>query len=439
MIRKHLPAIHVAHHKNTMNLPVEAMPIPAKVCIAMVQHIGAPCKPVVKVGDSVKVGQVIGDSEAFVSAPIHASVSGKVAKIERKMTLQGQHDETITIIPDKLQEVYEGVQPPVIESRADFLKAVRASGLVGLGGAAFPTHVKFNPKNIDEVDTLIVNGAECEPYITVDYRRMLDEPQKVINGCLAVMKWMDLKKCFIGVESNKPKAIKALEEAAKDYPEIEVITLQAKYPQGAERVLIYETTGKVMGPGKLPADVGVVVSNVTSIATLQEYLETGMPLVAKNLTVDGNAVRTPKNLRVPIGTVISDVVDYCGGYRRIPKKLIMGGPMMGIAGVSLDIPVVKGTSGILVFSNQYAHTAKEQACIRCGRCVTACPMGLMPTTLDLYSRRNDLDTLIKNNIASCIECGSCTYGCPSKRYLVQSIRMGKQRIASRKKKEESKA
>ncbi|MBE6036692.1 MAG: electron transport complex subunit RsxC [Clostridiales bacterium] len=429
MIRKHLPAIHVAHHKNTMNLPVEAMPIPAKVCIAMVQHIGAPCKPVVKVGDSVKVGQVIGDSEAFVSAPIHASVSGKVAKIERKMTLQGQHDETITIIPDKLQEVYEGVQPPVIESRADFLKAVRASGLVGLGGAAFPTHVKFNPKNIDEVDTLIVNGAECEPYITVDYRRMLDEPQKVINGCLAVMKWMDLKKCFIGVESNKPKAIKALEEAAKDYPEIEVITLQAKYPQGAERVLIYETTGKVMGPGKLPADVGVVVSNVTSIATLQEYLETGMPLVAKNLTVDGNAVRTPKNLRVPIGTVISDVVDYCGGYRRIPKKLIMGGPMMGRAIYDDGHSILKNNNAILVFDEKASEQPKATDCIRCGRCVEACPMNLMPTELARAVDAKNVDALVKRRVGLCMECGSCSYVCPAKRQLSLINRLGKAIVA----------
>ena len=429
MIRKHLPAIHVAHHKNTMNLPVEALPIPAKVCIAMAQHIGAPCKPVVKVGDSVKVGQVIGDSEAFVSAPIHASVSGKVAKIERKMTLQGQHDETITIIPDKLQEVYEGVQPPVIESRADFLKAVRASGLVGLGGAAFPTHVKFNPKNIDEVDTLIVNGAECEPYITVDYRRMLDESEKVINGCLAVMKWMELKKCFIGVESNKPKAIKALEEAAKDYPEIEVITLQAKYPQGAERVLIYETTGKVMGPGKLPADVGVVVSNVTSIATLQEYLATGMPLVTKNLTVDGNAVRNPKNLQVPIGTVISDIIEYCGGYRRIPKKLIMGGPMMGRAIYDDGHSILKNNNAILAFDEKAAMQPKATDCIRCGRCVEACPMNLMPTELARAVDAKNVDTLVKRRVGLCMECGSCSYVCPAKRQLSLINRLGKAIVA----------
>jgi electron transport complex protein RnfC len=297
---KHLPAVHVEHHKNTADSPTEKMPVPDKVYISMAQHIGAPCQPKVAVGDLVKVGQVIGDSEAFISAPIHSSVSGKVTAIDKALSSAGVWDQIVTIETDKKQEVMEGIAPPQITDKDSFIKAVRNSGLVGLGGAAFPTHVKFNPKNLDEVDTFIINGAECEPYITADYRNMMENSELLINGLKNTLKYLKIKRGIIGIESNKGPAIEKLRGMVKDTPEIEVVELRAVYPQGGERVLIYETTGKEIPIGKLPADIGVIVSNITSMVSLERYLESGMPLIAKTVTVDGSAVQTPKNVEALI-------------------------------------------------------------------------------------------------------------------------------------------
>jgi electron transport complex protein RnfC len=377
----------------------------------------------------VKVGQVIGDSEAFVSAPIHTGVSGKVVSIENSMSSVGIWDPIVTISVDKNQETAEGIAPPEVTDKDSFLRAVRASGVVGLGGAAFPTHVKFNPKNLDEVDTLIINGAECEPYITADYRTMMEDSELLIDGIKTTMKYLGIGKAIIAIEANKEAAIKKLGDMVKDNPEIGVFTLKPMYPQGAERVIIYETTGRVVPPGKLPADSGVIVSNVSSIVAIQRYIKTGMPLVSKRITVDGTAIKNPKNVEVLIGTPINKLVEFCGGYRRVPKKIIMGGPMMGRAIYDDGIAVIKNNNAILAFDQDWAEFPKETACINCGRCVKACPMMLMPTTIFKAYDRRDVEALQKLNVTLCMECGSCSYVCPAKKQLSFINRLAKQLVA----------
>lgn len=414
---KHLKGIHVDPQKNTEGLAAELMPIPERVYISMVQHIGAPCSPVVAVGDSVKVGQKIGDTEAFVSAPIHSSVSGTVVSIEGIMSSLGSIDTTVVIETDGLQTPLESLVPPTPQTREEFVKVIRESGLVGLGGAAFPTHVKYAPKNPDEVRTLVINGAECEPYITSDYRTMLDAPEDILSGISLVMKFLKLDQCYIGIEGNKPKAIELLTKLTKDRPEISVVTLQEKYPQGAERVLIYETTGKVLPPGKLPADIGVLVSNITSVAFIGQHFRTGMPLVTKCITVDGSAVNTPKNLIAPIGARIVDIINACGGYKSQPKKILMGGPMMGRTIYNDKKALIKNNNAILAFNEKQAQLSKESACINCGRCVKACPLNLMPTSINSAYLYEEIDQLVHLRVTLCMECGSCSYVCPAKRQL----------------------
>lgn len=425
---KHLPAVHVAHHKYTAESPTEKMPVPDKVYISMSQHIGAPCQPKVQVGDLVKVGQVIGDTDAFVSAPIHSSVSGKVTAIEKSLTKSGVWDLIVTITTDKQQEVLEGLAPPEINDKDSFIKAVRASGLVGLGGAAFPTHIKFNPKNLDEVDTFIINGAECEPYLTADYRNMMECSELLINGLKNVLKYLNIKRGIIGIESNKARAIAKLREMVRDTPEIEVMELRAVYPQGGERVLIYETTGRQIPVGKLPADIGVIVSNISSIVALQTYIETGMPLVSKKVTVSGNAIRIPRNVEAPIGTQISQLIEFCGGYKKPPGKIIMGGPMMGAAVFDDGMTVNKNTSGLLIFDEDSSKVPKETACINCGRCIRACPMLLMPTLMSKAYAARDVEQLKKLNVTLCMECGCCSYVCPAKKQLSFTHKLGKQLV-----------
>ena len=287
---KSLHGVKVKHFKNTEDCSTEILPIPDRVVISMSQHIGKPCDPTVKITDVVKVGQVIGTSDAFISAPIHSSVSGKVVAVDEILMSNGQKTKAVTIETDKLQEVDESVVPPSVNSFEEFIQAVKASGLVGLGGAGFPTYVKLSPKNLSEVDTLCINAAECEPYITSDYRTIMEDAEDVLNGARQVQKYLDLKKVIIGVEDNKPKAIALLKEMTAGDASIEVASLPAKYPQGAEKVLIYHTTGRVVPEGKLPADVGVIVMNVASVAFLSKYLKTGMPLTTKRVTVDGSAI-----------------------------------------------------------------------------------------------------------------------------------------------------
>lgn len=417
--KKHLQSIKVSHEKHTAACETQVMPIPDTVCISMSQHIGAPCKPLVKKGDYVKVGQPIGDTDAFVSAPIHSSVSGTVTGIEGIRSVMGGEDQAIVIETDKKQEVWEEIKPPAAGNREEFVAAVKASGLVGLGGAAFPTHIKYNPKNLDEVDTLIVNGAECEPFITSDHRLMLENTQDIIDGAVLVMKHLGLKKGYIGIEENKADAIALLDKMLKEqgHTEIETVTLRARYPQGAERVLVYEVTGKQMNAGVLPAELGVILSNITTIAFVGQYFKTGMPLISKRITVDGSAVAEPKNIIAPIGTRIADIVNFCGGYKAEPRKILMGGPMMGRAIFSDRVPLVKNNNAILAFAGSQAIVAEETGCINCGRCHKACPFKLLPTGYAAAYEKRDVERLQKLNIMQCMECGSCSYVCPAKRPL----------------------
>ncbi len=425
---KHLQSIHVEHNKHTAGCATEVMPIPDIVYISMSQHIGAPCKPLVAKGDYVKVGQLLGDTDAFVSAPIHSSVSGTVKAIEGIRSGNGGEDTVIVIETDKKQEMYEGIEVPKVTNREEFVKAIRASGLVGLGGASFPTHIKYNPKNIDEVHTLIVNGAECEPFITSDHRLMLEDTENILDGMLLVMKYLELSEGFIGVEDNKPDAIEALnkmieQKGKKDC--IKVVPLRSRYPQGAERVMVYEVTGKTMNAGVLPAELGIILSNITSIAFVGQYFKDGVPLINKRLTVDGNAVAKPGNVICPIGTKVADVMAFCGGYKEEPRKILMGGPMMGKAIFSDQLPVIKNNNALLAFAGNQSWVPEETACINCGRCHKACPFKLLPTALSAAVERKDAEALDKFKVMQCMECGSCAYVCPARRPLGFNNKLGK--------------
>ncbi len=424
---KHLHSIDAGHYKNTAGCETEVMPIPDIVKISMSQHIGAPCKPLVAKGDTVKVGQLIGDTDAFVSAPIHSSVSGTVVGIETQRSAAAGNDTLVVIETDKKQEMCEDIKVPEVNDLQSFVKAIRDSGLVGLGGASFPTHIKYNPKNIDEVHTLIVNGAECEPFITSDHRTMLEDTQDIIDGMKLIMEYIGLDEGYIGIEENKPDAIEKLDRmfAEQGLTNMHTFKLQARYPKGAERVLVYEITGKEMKAGVLPADLGVILSNVTSVAFVGQYFRNGIPLVNKRMTVDGDAVAQPKNIIAPIGTMIHDVVEFCGGYKSEPRKILMGGPMMGRAIFSDAMPIVKNNNAILAFSKEKAYIPEETACINCGRCHQACPFNLLPTALAEAYERRDAQKLSDLKVMQCMECGSCSYVCPARRPLGFMNKLGK--------------
>ena len=421
--------VHAPHNKNTAHKESVIMPVPPLVALPMTQHIGAPCMPQVKVGDTVDVGQVLARSEAFVSAPIHASVSGKVKKIDKITMPNGNKVDAIFIESDGEQRMYPGLEPPKVENLSDLITAVRESGLVGLGGAGFPTSVKLNIPSDKNVDTLIINVAECEPYITSDHREILENSWDVISGIITVKEFLDIHRVIIGIEDNKPDAIKALREIADSSvdpeDEIRVLPIKATYPQGAEKILIKACTGREVPVGGLPSDAGCLVMNVGSIAFISRYLKTGIPLISRRLTVDGSAIKDPCNVIAPIGTPIKEVIDFVGGYKEPPYKLLMGGPMMGIALPDDELYVMKQNNAILALTEKEARFNEPSACIRCGKCLDACPMRLQPLELSNAAERGDLDALNKYNIMNCMECGCCAFTCPAKRHLVQNIRYGK--------------
>ena len=435
LFSKSLNGVKVPHSKNTAEMETVKMPVPDKVVIPMKQHMGRECTPTVKLTDLVKVGQIIGDTDAFIGAPIHSSVSGKVTKIDEIIGTDGNPIKAVEITTDKLQEIDESVKVPEVTDLQSFAAAIRASGLVGLGGAGFPTHVKLMPKNLDEVTTLLVNGAECEPYITADNRAMLEDTDDIVEGIKLVKKYMNLSTVIIGIEDNKPQAIAKLRAAVADIEGASVKALKAQYPQGGEKVLIYECTGKIVPEGKLPSDVGCVVMNVSSIAFVAKYMRTGMPLITKRLTVDGDAIAEPKNVEVAIGTSFSDVIDFCGGFKTEPKKIIMGGPMMGFAVPTINYPVLKNNNAILAFSAAKTAEAEkpETPCIRCARCVNACPFSLMPAAIEKAYKAGNVDALKALKVNLCMECGCCAYVCPAKRNLVSVNRLAKKMIVERSK------
>ena len=384
---KKLNGIKLSHRKNTENCATVDFPLPAKIRIPMSMCMGAPCQPLVKIGDEVKVGQKIADSEAAFSAPIHSGVSGKVTAITDYQTAMGAVCKMIEIESDGLQTVSDEVKPPVISDKESFIKAVRESGVCGLGGAGFPTHIKLNPKT--PIDTLVINAAECEPYITADYREMMECPDDIIGGINLVKSILGIKSAKLAIEANKPEAIKNFTEMAQNDDTIDIVTLPSSYPQGAEKVIIYNTTGRIVKEGELPSDEGVIVLNVSTCAFIYRYSQTGMPLVTRRLTVDGNAVGEPKNIRAVIGTSFREILEFCKTDLDSMKKLIAGGPMMGMSVPDIDMPVVKTSNALLAAKN--FDERRTSACIRCGRCVRVCPLGLMPAEIDKAYRIRDIE------------------------------------------------
>ena len=434
-VMKFRGGIDPGNHKDTAELETVRMPLPSRVIIPMLQHVGAPCVPLVRKGDRVFVGQKIGDSDRPISAPVHSSVSGTVTDVRPIVYSNGMEVMAVEIKPDGLQELHESVAQPDCTDRESMLKAIRESGIVGLGGAGFPTSVKLSPPPGKTIDTLIINGAECEPFITSDYREMMENPQYIIEGTKKVMEITSAGKAYIGVEDNKQDAIDLLSSMVTDSDNIEVVSLPARYPQGGEKQLIYALTGRKVPTGKLPSDVGVLVQNVATVSFIAQYLKTGLPLIRKKVTVDGSAVANPKNVEVLIGTPLGEVFDFCGGFCDEPRKIIMGGPMMGVSQHSLDDPVLKQTNALLAFNERNAEQPKESVCIRCGKCVAACPMSLLPLYINLNVVRGKFEETEKYHVTDCIECGCCSYVCPASRNLVQSVRIAKaelRKIAARK-------
>lgn len=431
-VKRPLGGVKAPHRKNTMNCETVIMPPPERVYIPVQQHIGAPCIPVVKKGDVVKVGQVIADSDKPFSAPIHASVSGTVVEIAEKPIVTGQMMPFIVIESDGEMAVDETITPPEINNHDDFIAAVRKSGLVGLGGAGFPASIKLSPPKDKKIDTLIINCAECEPYITADYRECIEKSEDILDGVYKVKDLLGVDRVIICVEDNKPEAIRILSEIAakddRDGDAVKIMKLASKYPQGAEKVMIYSATGRKVPAGKLPSDVGCVVMNIASVAFISRYMKTGMPLVAKRITVDGSAVKNPMNVYAPIGTRLCDVVEFTGGTKCDPKKVINGGPMMGMAAYTPEFPVMKQTNAILLFNQEDAKLPTPTACIRCGKCINNCPMRLMPVSVEQALKTDDIDRLKKLNVLNCMECGCCSFGCPAARPLVQSMKLAKQKV-----------
>lgn len=418
---KKLKGIRLDHSKNTENSATVDFPLPAVVRIPMSMHMGVPCKPLVKPGDEVKVGQKIGDCDAPFSAPVHSGVSGKVKALVDYQTAGGAVCKAVEIETDGQQTVSDEVKPPVVTDKESFLRAVRESGSCGLGGAGFPTHIKLNPKT--EIDTLIINGAECEPYITADYREMIENADDVIGGIKLVKDILGIKHAMIAIEENKPEAIKNFTEMADSDDTIDIIKLVSKYPQGAEKVIIYNSTGRIVREGMLPSDVGVIVMNISTVAFLYRYIQTGMPLVTRRLTIDGNAVRSPKNVRAVIGTSFRELLAFCDTDFDSVVKVIAGGPMMGMSVPDIDMPVVK-TSNALLAVNKY-DDKKTTACIRCGRCVRVCPLDLMPADIDRAYKTRNIEELKKLKVMLCMNCGSCSYVCPANRRLAETNQLAK--------------
>ena len=420
-----LPGVHAPHRKNTAHMKGVVLPVSPVVKIPMSMHIGAPAEVLVTAGDEVKVGQPIGEAGGYVSAVIHSSVSGVVKSIEALDAATGEAGTFVVIETDGKQTLLEGIKPPVVTNLDEFLKAVRESGIVGLGGAGFPTVVKLTVQDISKIDYIIVNGAECEPYITSDTRTMIDDKSNMWEGVRLLRKHFNNPKVLIGVENNKPEAIKGLRELAAQEPLAEIKPLPSLYPQGAEKVLIYNLTGRIVPEGKLPLDIGVIVINCTTVAAIGRYIRTGLPLVKKCVTVDGTAVKSPKNVVAPVGTPIIDILNFCNVPPEDTKKILLGGPMMGVAVPSAEAPIRKNTNAVLAFKEADASMPEEQACIRCGRCIQSCPFGLMPVEVQNAYLTNHYELLAQYRPNVCMECGCCTYSCPAGRHLTQYMKLAK--------------
>ncbi len=419
-----LNCIKIQHKKFTENCKTKRYPVPEKVSIPMSQHMGVPCEPLVSVGDEVKVGQRIGDSDAFMSTPVHSSVSGNVVEIENFLSSNGRVCKSIVIECDGKQTVSEDVKPPVITDKLSFINAVRESGCCGLGGAGFPTHIKLKyDENKTPVDSLVINAAECEPYITSDYREMMENPDDVLNGIKTIQNILNIEKVYICIEKNKPKAIELLNNMSLNDDAINIVKLSSLYPQGAEKVIAYNATGRTVREGELPLNQGVIVMNVSTVGFLNRYFKTGMPLTRRRITIDGDAVKSPCNVKVPIGTSVAELLRFADCEEDKVSKVLAGGLMMGMCIYDLNTPIVKTNNAILALKSDKKRI--QTNCIRCGRCIKACPAGLMPTELEKAYNQRDAERLKLLRVNLCMNCGSCSYVCPAKRNLAETNQLAK--------------
>ena len=427
LFKKKISAVHVPHCKSTQDMHSVRIAPPDSVTIPMSMHSGVPAVPVVQKGDHVYIGQLIAkEGEGRVSSPIHASVSGTVSEVSEK---------SISIKSDGKMEKDPEMKAPKLDTLDDFLDGCRKSGIVGLGGAAYPLHGKWEAVRKNKIDTVLINGAECEPYCTADNRTMVEDADHIKSGIEILKKFVGAKEYIIGIEANKPEAISHLTEVFKDDSSVEVKTLESVYPQGAKQVLLWNAKGKVVAAGQRLASLGVIITNVTTLAKMALYFETGMPLVDKCVSVDGSAVKNPSNIIVPIGTSFGYCLEACGGFKEEPRKVIEGGPMMGRTVASLDEPVVKATNGIVAMGEKEAILSEPSPCIHCGRCVEACPLNLNPVAFAKALSMEDEDEkealLKREDVAQCMECGCCAFVCPAHRPLVANNREDKRFMRSR--------
>ena len=436
----HLHGIRVPHRKGTKTRPVARMDAPETVTVPMSMHIGKPAIPTVKVGDLVKVGTKIGDADGYVSSNIYASVSGKVTKLAEYLMYNGTTVPAVVIESDGQMAVDESVMPPSVTNRQEFIDAVKASGIVGLGGAGFPTYVKLDV-DPDRIDYVIINGAECESYVTSDTVTMLTRADDMAVALDALNRYLGVKQVIIGVEENNKAAVEAMKALSKTVSgyTVKVQSLPPVYPQGGEKVLVYHTTGRKIHTNQLPIDVGCIVLNCTTLAAIGAYLRTGMPLVEKCVTVEGGAVRHPQNVVAPIGTSLQQLFDFCGGLTEQPAKLVYGGPMMGITVPNTAVSVIKNTNAVLALTAKEAKLPKTTACIRCGACLNTCPFGLAPVSIAQAYEKKDVALLRELSALSCMECGCCSFVCPANRPLVQLNKLAKQFVLAEAKKEASKS
>ncbi|MBM6821322.1 electron transport complex subunit RsxC [Fusobacterium mortiferum] len=427
--------VHPPENKiQTENMAVEEVKAPKMLYVALLQHIGAPLDPIVAVGDRVLKGQKIADSQAFMSSPIHSPVSGTVKRIEdhvfplmgRIKTVIIENDEQETWAELSKIEKWENVD------RRTLLTMIREKGIVGIGGASFPTHIKLDPPADAKIDTLLLNGAECEPYLNSDNRLMIENPEKIVNGIKIIKKILRVNRAIVGIEENKPEAIASMRKAVEGTG-IEIAPLKTKYPQGGEKQLIKAVLDRQVPSGKLPSAVGVVVQNTGTAAAIYDGIVNGIPLIEKVVTVSGKGIINPKNVKIAIGTPFSYLLDYCGVNREVVDKLVMGGPMMGMAQFSEEAPVIKGTSGLLALTKEETNPYKTRACIGCGKCVEACPMGLEPLMFARLAAFEQWEQLKEYSLMDCIECGSCAYICPANRPLTEAIKIGKSKLRAMKK------
>ncbi len=422
--------IHPNSSKSATNQkPIEIMPAPNIVILPVSMHIGAPCRVLVNVSDTVDLGQPIAEPVGFVSAPVHATVSGKVIAVEPRLHPNGSKVLSVVIENDFEDRLHSSVTPLDFDhmTNDERIEAIQNGGIVGHGGATFPAHVKIK-SGVGKVDVLILNGAECEPYITSDHRMLLEHADEIVGGARMLLRILGVKKAYIGIEDNKKDVFPEIIRLCAGIPELSLAPLKSKYPQGAEKQLIYAVTGREVPSGKLPADARCAVFNVDTAASIYRLFTYGRPVLRRIVTVSGSAIREPKNLHCRIGTPLKDLVAACGGFQAPPNKLIMGGPMMGVSQFSLDVPVIKGTNAFLAFCGKEDARVEHPVCIRCGKCVEACPIHLLPIYMNISAANYDLEACREDGVLDCIECGSCAFVCPAKIPLVQQFRAAKQRI-----------